>query len=126
MADLIFPGEAPIDDLGVERLPGNMDLSIWKGDAQTYVVAMTDDANVPLDLTGCTAQAVIRAGFTDPTTYPFACSISANRVTLYMSSAVCKTIPPGNYVWNFQITSSNGDVRTYLAGDVLVYAEVDG
>lgn len=126
MADLIFPGEAPIDDLGVTRLPGNMDLSIWKGDAQTYVVAMTDDVNTPLDLTGCTAQAVIRAGFTDPVTYPFACSISGNHVTLYLSSAVCKTIPAGNYVWNFQITSSNGDVRTYLAGDVLVYAEVDG
>ena len=44
---------------------------------------------------------------------------------MYMSSAVSDLITPGDYVWNFQITAPNGDVRTYLAGDVKVYAQVD-
>lgn len=129
MADLIFPGAAPSGTIGSTRLPDNLDLEIWKGDYQQFIIKMQNPDGTPINLTGYTAQAMIRASFTAPTSYPFTCTIGGtgnNEVTLYMSSANCKLIPAGDYVWNFQLTYPNGDTRTYLAGDVKVYAEVDG
>jgi hypothetical protein len=130
MADIIFPGEATSGTLGTTRLPDNLDLVIWQGDTQEYYINLTDDATpaVPIDLTGCTAQAVIRSSFTSPTSYDFTCTITdavGGVIKLYMTAANCALIPAGDYVWNFQITLSTGEIRTYLAGDVLVYAEVD-
>lgn len=125
MADVIFPGQTPQGSLGVQGLPGNMDLSIWRGDAQTFVIALTDDANQPINLAGRTAAAVIRATYTSTTKYAFTCTIqNGNQVKLYMPSSVSSTIPAGSYIWSFETTDSLGDVRTYIAGDVTVYDEV--
>lgn len=126
MADLIFPG-APAATLGDTRLPENINLSLWQGDAQSYDILVKDEAGEAIDLTGCTAQAVIRQGFSGPQTVAFDCIVVLpNKVELRMDSATSKAIVPGEYVWNFQITSPNGDVRTYLAGDAVVLPEVDG
>lgn len=128
MADIIFPGEVPAANLGTTRLPENLDLTLWQGDAQEYFILLEAEDGTPIDLTGCSAQATIRETFNAPTSYEFACTIAAdpiNKVRLYMSSVNSALIPGGDYVWNFQITAPNGDVRTYLAGDVTVHAEVD-
>jgi hypothetical protein len=126
MADIIFPGQTPIDNLGSTRLPGNLDLSIWQGDAQTYIIVLSAEDGSPIDITGYTASATIRSTYTDPVKHSFDCSQSGvNQITMYMSSANCKAMTPGSYIWEFQLTQPNGDVRTYLAGDVTVYAEVD-
>lgn len=128
MADVIFPGQTPNSTLGTTKLPENMDLAIWRGDAQQYFIVFSSTSNQPLDLTGCTAQAVIRSSFTSPTQYSFQCTITDatnGKVTLYLSSPTSASIPAGSYIWNFQMTMPNGDVRTYLAGDCIVYEEVD-
>lgn len=126
MADIIFPGDTPQGMLGSSKLPTNLDLTIWQGDAQEFIVTLTAAEGAPINLSGCTAQAVIRGDFTAPIQYPFTCTIqNTNQVKVYMSSAMCATIAAGDYVWNFQITNGAGDVRTYLAGDVKVYAQVD-
>lgn len=127
MADIIFPGQQPGSILGGTNLPGNMDLSIWRGDAQTYIIALTDQNQQPISLAGRSATAVIRATFTSPTKYSFACTIqNVNQVKLYMPSSISSTIPAGSYIWSFETTDANGDVRTYIAGDVTVYEEVAG
>jgi hypothetical protein len=127
MPDLVFPGATPAPPvLGHARLPGNTDLTIWQGDAQQYNLLLHSNDGMPLDLTGCTAQAVVRQTFSSPEVYEFTCTIhDGNEVNMYMPSAVSTAMPAGDYVWNFQITSPAGEVRTYLAGDVRVYAEVD-
>lgn len=126
MADVIFPGKPPLGNLGQDRLPANMDLSIWQGDSQTYVINLSAEDGTPIALTGYTATATIRATYTAPTKYSFVCTQTGpNQITLYLSSTACKAISPGSYVWEFQLAAPNGDVRTYLAGDVTIYAEVD-
>lgn len=130
MADIIFPGEVPAATLGVTRLPENLNLTIWQGDEQEYFINLSNDATPPvaIDLTGCTAQAVIRSSFGAATSYDFTCTITdatGGVIKMYMSSANCALIPAGDYIWNFQITTASGGVRTYLAGDVTVLAEVD-
>lgn len=126
MADVIFPGATPTDTLGATRLPNNVDMEFWRGDAQTYVLALTAADASPIDLSGYTAKASIRASFTAPTKYAWACTVqNGNEVKLYLSSDVSKTIPAGSYVWDFKLVEvATGDARTYLAGDVIVYDEV--
>jgi len=126
MPDIIFPGEDPEAVLGVERLPRNVDLEFWKGDSTEFIVKFTDDANAPLALAGYTPLAVMRQTFNSATVYTFVTSVqNGNEVRVYLPSAISKTIPAGSYIWNLQLTAPNGDVRTYLAGDVVVVAEVD-
>ena len=126
MADIIFPGDEPSGELGGNRLPDNLDLVIWQGDAQHFVIRLNNEDGSPIDLGGYTAQATIRTIPGTGQQYDFECTIqNGNEVDIYMSSADCDLIPAGDHTWNFQITDINGDVRTYLAGDVVVYAQVD-
>jgi len=126
MADIIFPDEEPASVIGLGSLPTNGDLVFWKGDAVDFTVKLNDSNNTPLDLSAFTSGAVMRASFNAPTVYAFNTYIqNTNEVRVYLPSAVSKTIPAGDYIWNLQLTAVNGDVRTFLAGDVKVYAEVD-
>lgn len=127
MADIIFPDEVPIDTLGASQLPSNVDIAFWKGDVQEYIIDMKNEDGTPIILEGYEPSAVIRASFNSPTEYAFTCTvINTNQVRLYLPSTLSTTIPAGDYIWNFQLKqTSTEDVRTYLAGDVIVYAEVD-
>lgn len=126
MADIIFPGEATDGVIGSSRLPTNVDLEWWKGDAQEFFISLTNDQGEAIDLSGYTPSAVVKSSFNSLTSYAFTTTIqNTNQVRIYLSSATSKTIPAGDYIWNFQLTNPSGDVRTYLAGDVTVFAEVD-
>lgn len=126
MADLIFSNEPTVGVLGEEQLPQNVDMKIWKGDARTFILRFKDENGNALNLAGYTPMAVMKASFNSPTPYNFTTTVqNGNEVKVYLSSAISKTIPAGDYIWNFQLTAPNGDVRTYLAGDITVLAEVD-
>ena len=45
-------------------------------------------------------------------------------VEVFLPSSVTSTLLPGSYIYDFQITFTDGNTRTYLAGDVTVYPEV--
>jgi len=130
MADVIFPGEVPTGNFGMQKLPSNYNMTIWKGDSQKFTIVMEakDASGVlqPINLNGLTAEAMISASLSGPIQYNYTCTIrDTNKVDLYMPTSITKTIPPGDYIWNFQIVEPNGDARTYLAGDVVVHGEVD-
>lgn len=126
MADIIFPGQKPVGVLGATRLPDSIDMELWRGDAQSFNIVLQNEDQTPIDLSNATAQAVIRKSFDDDTLYNFNCLIhDGNQVTLALPSSVSSTIPGGEYIWNFQVTFLNGDVRTFLAGDVTVLEDVD-
>jgi len=78
-------------------------------------------------LAGTTPAAVLKP-YPGTTQISFACTIvqSNTKVRVYLSSPASKNLAAGDYIWNLQLTNnSTGDVKTYLAGDVVVYAEVD-
>lgn len=129
MADIVFPGSTPLEDLGTTKLPNNVDMVFWRGDAQTYILALTAGDGTAIDLSGYTAKAALKAGFDATTKYDFTCTISGTvqgQVTIYLPTSVSATIPAGSYVWDFKLVdTASGDQRTYLAGDVTVYDEVD-
>lgn len=130
MADIVFPGSAPLENLGTTKLPNNVDMVIWRGDAQNFTITLTGSNGAPIDLTGYTAKAALKAGFDATTKYDFTCTVDSSpatgKVQVYLSSAVSSTIPAGSYAWDFKLVdTASGDQRTYLAGDVTVYDEVD-
>ena len=126
MADIIYPGDPAESTVGSSMLPNNVDLAFWKGDAVDFVVRLKDAQGAAVVVTGQTPAAVVKSSFNSSTSYNFTTTVqNGNEIRVYLPSSVSKTIPAGEYIWNLQLTQTNGDVRTYLAGDVTVYAEVD-
>lgn len=127
MADIVFAGETAGGRLNENALPANNDLVIYKGDYVRLLLTVKDAAGQPLNLTGATAKAVLKSDYSDRDPKPFTCTIATpanGQVVIFLSSSVTSLLLPGSYIWDFQITFSDGETRTYLAGDVTVYNEV--
>ncbi|WXW92542.1 tail fiber [Streptomyces phage Enygma] len=125
MTDIIFPGLLAGGPIGQDYLPANYDLVLYKGDYLPFAVTLKD-ADGPINLTGYTAKCSIKSTTDSNTSYDATCVISPTegKVEITFPSSVTSTIPAGEYVWDFQVTNSDENVRTYFAGDVVVYAEV--
>lgn len=128
MADIVNPGAAAGGPINSGAMPSNQNLEIYKGDFVEIFVTIKDfNTGVPVNLTGYTPAAVLKSGYEDYTPKPFVCTITnaaAGIVRIFMSSSYTKTLLPGSYIWDFQVTSPTSETRTYLAGDVTVYNEV--
>jgi hypothetical protein len=129
MADIVRPGETPQGALNSGAMPKNYDLYIYEGDSLRFTITVKDANGMPVGLTGATAKADIKTGYADPTAVAsFECSIpdpETGVVSLYLSPATTGSLASGSpYIWDFQITESGGDVRTYLTGDVIVTPQV--
>lgn len=125
MADIVNPG-APSGTLNANAMPLNQDLVIYKGDYVELFVTVKDASGVSLDLTGTTPKAQLKKDYDDVAPVDFDCSFTgvAGQVRVFLSSATCASLAPGDYIWDFQVTNSTGQTRTYLAGDVNVANEV--
>lgn len=128
MADIVFPGKDVGGVLGRDFLPNNFDIELYKGDYFPLTVTLVQPDNAgPLNLTGYTPSAQVRANYGDPLVYNFTATIpdpTTGVVHLVLPSAVTAGIEPGSYIWDFQVREPSGNVRTYIAGDVTVYNEV--
>jgi len=126
MTDIVFPGQLAGGPIGREYLPANYDLVIYKGDYLPFDITLKNSSNEPLDLTGYTAKCSIRSTSDSNTTYDATCTVSPSegKVSVKFPSSLTSTIAAGSYVWDFQLTDSDSNVRTYFTGDVTVYSEV--
>lgn len=126
MADIVYPGTTPGGTLGLDFMPANYDLRLYRGDYFPLKLTLKDNAGVAINLTGYTAKASIRTTFDDPVAYVFNVTINAaaGEVNFELPSSVSSTIPAGPYIWDVQVTDPNGNNRTYIAGDVVVHDEV--
>lgn len=127
MADIVYPGQTPGSTLNSEALPDNRDIVIYKGDYLEIFVTLKDELGVEIDLTGYTPEAVLKSDYNDRSPKPFTCTLAdpeAGKVRIFLSSSITSTLLPGSYIWDFQVTNPEGETRTYLAGDVIVYNEV--
>lgn len=127
MADIVFPGKDVGGVLGRDFLPSNFDIELYKGDYFPLRVTLVQPDLTPLNLTGYTASAQVRANYGDPVVYNFTVTIAAPEtgvVDLVLPSSVSAGIEPGSYIWDFQIREPSGNTRTYIAGDITVYNEV--
>lgn len=80
-------------------------------------ITVTDDAEVPVDLTGYTGSGQIRKHYTSNTatdiTVNFDSPRSSGKVTLSLGRATTSAMEAGRYVYDVEITSPS-DIRSRL------------
>ena len=127
MTDIVRPGQAA-ETLNADAMPANIDLVIYRGDFVEVEVELLDENDVALDLTGLLAQAQLRTDYEAASGIDFDCDIlsppTSGKIRIYMSSATSAALAEDSYIWDFQVTNSNNDSRTYFTGDVTVSPEV--
>ena len=127
MADIVYPGQTAGAALNSTALPTNSDLVIYKGDYVEIFMTLKDSQNNAINLTGYVPKAQLKSAYTARAPKDFTCTVTnaaAGTVRIFLPSTVTTDLLPGSYIWDFQITDTGGNTRTYLAGDVTVYNEV--
>jgi hypothetical protein len=113
-------------------LPVSKNLSIYQGDSYElkftlYEKDINGEPGDPIDLTGAVATAEIRATAESGTVlaeFDGSHNSTGGTVTLVLSPAETAALPATGGVWDVQIEYTDGEVRTYLAGNVAVTKEV--
>lgn len=109
--------------------PARYDLAIYRGDSEAWTFSLwTDaDATVPMDLTGITARAEIRAKPGAPDVLALlTCTVELpNIVRVDLAADVSATLPTCSGSWDLELaTAERATVRTVVAGRAVVTADV--
>lgn len=85
-------------------------------------INVTDENDDVVDLTGYSAAAQMRKHYTSSNSYAFTTSISPalGIVTLSMIANTTNTIAPGRYMYDCELTDTNGAVSRLVEGIVTV------
>jgi hypothetical protein len=106
--------------------PGTYDLCIYRGDTGRWRFICWQDAakTMPSDFTGAVAAAQIRDRPGGNQITQLYCGVIApNTVDVAVLPADSANLPPRG-VWDLQITYASSDIRTLVAGKVLVSGDV--
>ena len=105
--------------------PATRDLTIYRGDDYAHTVTVTDEAGDPVDVSGSTWAAQFRRHDRDETAVDFAIDATnaATGVIVHSLTAAQTADLPARGVYDLQRTT-DGEVETYLAGDVTVTGDV--
>ena len=106
--------------------PGSYDLCIYRGDTGRWRFICWQDAakTMPSNLTGASAAAQIRDRPGGNQVTQLYCGVIApNTVDVAVLAADSANLPPRG-VWDLQLTYESSDVRTLVAGRVLVTGDV--
>jgi hypothetical protein len=112
--------------------PGSYNFNYYRGDTATFVVRPKTSTGSAFDLTGYTASFVVanRRGSTG-TQYVCTATVDATTdiVTCTITPTVGRTIAPGTYVYDVQITNvtpNTDGIYTILNGTVTVTDDIAG
>jgi len=109
------------------RMPACFDLEIYRGDTGTWAFLLWKDAakTTPVDLTGVTVSAQMRAGPNGAVLAEFVCTVSApNRIDMVLGPNASAALSPVRAMWDLQLLYPSGDVSTVLAGRTSVVSDV--
>lgn len=107
--------------------PGKRDIDIYVGDDYAHTVTLTSDGTTPINITGRTYIAQVRASAADTTaTLSFTCTVPTGTdgvVNITASDTLTAALTDGAYVWDLQ-ESASGVVTTILRGSCRVTKDV--
>jgi hypothetical protein len=101
-------------------------LDIDQGSTFQTTINVTDDNDDIVNLTGYTGIAQMRKHYTSTTSYSFTVSISPSigTVTLAMTANATANVTAGRYVYDCELTDTNGAVTRLIEGIVTVTPQV--
>jgi hypothetical protein len=101
-------------------------LIIDQGSTYSTVIDVTDDNDVPIDLTGYTGSAQIRKHYSSSNSVAFSVSVSPNDggVVLNLSSTQTSALRAGRYVYDVELTNTSNVVSRIVEGIVTVTPQV--
>jgi hypothetical protein len=101
-------------------------LVIDQGTTYNTSLSVTDDDGNIIDLTGYSAAAMIRKHYTSTTSTSFVASVnvSSGEVTLSLTSNTTANLVAGRYVYDCELTDSNGQISRLVEGIVTVNPQV--
>lgn len=105
--------------------PAPYDLNLYRGDSYGWQFKLWQDSakTVPVSLTGAIAESQIRDKPGGSKIIELDCTITTpNIVTVLLNAATCASCPAKGG-WDLQITYSDGQVQTPVAGSVKVTAD---
>jgi len=102
-------------------LPGDLPLTLYRGDSYQYDVVVSDAAGGPADLTGVTVASEIRKG---SESIALDCTVAGNVITVELAADAWGAMGPGAGRHDVQLTFADGRVWTMLAGAVTILADV--
>lgn len=100
---------------------------IDQGSDYSNIVTVTASNGQPLNLTGFTVASQMRKSYSSSTAYSFSASIlsaSLGRVRLQLTSAQSEAIPPGRYLYDVEVTSSNGSKTRVVEGIATITPQI--
>ena len=107
--------------------PGKLDLDLYRGDTYSWRVHLwaSQDKTLPVDLFGAAVEAEIRDKFNSAMIMHMQCAVQLpNIIFMYLLAGEWPGFPSTIGVWDLEVTFPNGDVKTQLAGNVKVTADV--
>jgi hypothetical protein len=110
-----------------DPMPATVTLAIYRGDSRVWTDVLTV-AGEPMNLTGYTATAQIRASAVASAVMAvidveIPNPLDGTLIRTLTPEESAKLVPPRAY-WDLQLVSPAGYVRTYLAGPVKVVGDV--
>lgn len=101
-------------------LKGN--IVIDQGTSFATTIDVTDEEGNAIDLTGFTGAAQMRKHYTSTTAYSFTVAVAntTGEVTLSMTANASGNLTPGRYVYDCELTDTNGTVSRIIEGIVTV------
>lgn len=107
-----------------------MSVKIFRGDTWTRIWTIKDSAGNIVDLTGATARLHVRDS---NDTLIFAATMDNGSITIdgsngtiimNVSAAVTRTVAPGTYYFDLEVTYPSGVVRTYEQDKLIVLKDI--
>jgi hypothetical protein len=101
-------------------------LIIDQGTTFSTSVDVTDENDLPIDLTGYTGTAQIRKHYSSSNSTPFAVGIDGpdGTVTLNLTAAQTGALTAGRYVYDVELTNSSNVISRIVEGIVTVTPQV--
>lgn len=105
-------------------IPGEYSTSLYRGDSWGITVKPTTPDGTPIDVSGWTAIAQVRAKYDSTDVLAtITTAVSVDGIALSLSPTETSALH-GKPVWDLQTTTAEGLVRTLLAGTFTIVSDV--
>lgn len=98
-----------------------------QGADYSSIITLTASNNLPLDLTDYTVDSQMRKSYSSSQYYTFTCTVvdaQEGKIRLQMPAATSENIKPGRWLYDIEITHTEGARKRVVEGVVVVTPQI--